>query len=108
MRCDAKDLLRRSLRGEAAPVGSPLGQRYAALCAACSMAERVRDEGAHSLVVLDDVSCMVRPCPTLRADFPRDRRPAHGGKRSAAGKLHLWIMILHKPCVSIPLRSSSS
>ncbi len=40
--------------------GTPLGQRYAALCTACSIAERVRDNGGHALVVLDDISCMVR------------------------------------------------
>jgi len=40
--------------------GTPLGQRYAALCTACSIAERVRDSGGHALVVLDDISCMVR------------------------------------------------
>ena len=45
--------------------GAPLGQRYAALCAACSMGEHTRDGGAHSLVVLDDVSCMVPPMSHL-------------------------------------------
>ena len=43
-----------------ARAGTPLGQRYAALCTACSIAERVRDAGGHALVVLDDISCMVR------------------------------------------------
>ena len=40
--------------------GRPLGERYAAVCAAMAMGERVRDGGAHALVVLDDISCMVR------------------------------------------------
>jgi F0F1-type ATP synthase alpha subunit len=44
----------------AASAGTPLGHRYAALCTACSIAERVRDDGGHALVVLDDISCMVR------------------------------------------------
>eukprot|EP00884_Botryococcus_braunii_P012711 jgi/Botrbrau1/21440/Bobra.0216s0048.1 len=43
-----------------APEGSPLGEQYAALATACSVAERVRDSGAAALVILDDVSCMVR------------------------------------------------
>ena len=38
----------------------PLGERYAAVCAAMAMGERIRDGGAHALVVLDDISCMVR------------------------------------------------
>ncbi len=40
--------------------GRPLGERYAAVCAAMAMGERIRDGGAHALVVLDDISCMVR------------------------------------------------
>ncbi|DBA79149.1 TPA: hypothetical protein ACH3X1_008983 [Trebouxia sp. C0004] len=38
--------------------GCGLGERYAALCSALSMGERVRDQGGHSFVVLDDISCM--------------------------------------------------
>ncbi|KAI3426327.1 hypothetical protein D9Q98_008700 [Chlorella vulgaris] len=38
----------------------PLGEQYAAMLTACSIAERTRDEGGHSLVVLNDVSVMVR------------------------------------------------
>ncbi|KAI7843748.1 hypothetical protein COHA_002646 [Chlorella ohadii] len=38
----------------------PLGEQYAAMLTACSVAERVRDEGGHSLVVLNDASVMVR------------------------------------------------
>ena len=40
--------------------GRPLGERYAAVCAAMAMGERIREGGAHALVVLDDISCMVR------------------------------------------------
>jgi F0F1-type ATP synthase alpha subunit len=39
----------------------PLGEQYAAMLTACSIAERTRDEGGHSLVVLNDVSVMVGP-----------------------------------------------
>ena len=39
--------------------GRPLGERYAAVCAAMAMGEHIRDGGAHALVVLDDISCMV-------------------------------------------------
>ena len=42
-----------------APEGCGLGERYAALCSALSMGEKVRDQGGHSFVVLDDISCMV-------------------------------------------------
>lgn len=35
------------------------GERYALLCAACALGERVRDEGGHSLVVLDDLKPLV-------------------------------------------------
>lgn len=43
----------------AAPQGCGLGERYAALCSALSVGEKVRDQGGHSFVVLDDISCMV-------------------------------------------------
>ena len=43
----------------AAPEGCGLGKRYAALCSALSIGEQVRDQGGHSFVVLDDISCMV-------------------------------------------------
>ena len=45
----------------AAPEGCGLGERYAALCSALSIGERIRDQGGHSFVVLDDITCMVRP-----------------------------------------------
>ena len=44
----------------AAPKGCGLGERYAALCSALSIAERVRDQGGHSFVILDDISIMVQ------------------------------------------------
>jgi hypothetical protein len=44
----------------AAEPGAPLGERYAALCTACSIGERVRDEGGHALVVLDDLHPLVQ------------------------------------------------
>ncbi|PNW77022.1 hypothetical protein CHLRE_10g419050v5 [Chlamydomonas reinhardtii] len=34
---------------------APLAHQYAAMCAACSIGERVRDEGGHALVVVDDI-----------------------------------------------------
>lgn len=40
--------------------GAPLGRQYGTLCSALAVAERQRDAGAHTLVVLDDISCMVR------------------------------------------------
>ncbi|KAK9829697.1 hypothetical protein WJX72_007407 [[Myrmecia] bisecta] len=43
-----------------APAGASLGERYAAICSACSMGERLRDAGQHVLVVLDDISCIVQ------------------------------------------------
>lgn len=49
-----------------APQGCGLGERYAALCSALSVGEKVRDQGGHSFVVLDDISCMVSDsCDTL-------------------------------------------
>ncbi len=36
-----------------------LGERYAALCSACSRGEHIRDTGGHALVVLDDIRCLV-------------------------------------------------
>lgn len=39
----------------AAGPDATLGERYAALCTACSLGERVRDDGGHALVVLDDL-----------------------------------------------------
>ncbi len=32
------------------------GERYAAVSAACAVGERVRDEGGHALVLLDDLA----------------------------------------------------
>ncbi|GLC68001.1 hypothetical protein PLESTF_000633300 [Pleodorina starrii] len=37
---------------------APLGHQYAAMCCACSIGERVRDEGGHSLVVVDDIKAL--------------------------------------------------
>ena len=45
----------------AAPQGCGLGEQYAALCSALSVGEKVRDQGGHSFVVLDDIRCMVSP-----------------------------------------------
>ncbi|KAJ9515099.1 hypothetical protein QJQ45_028891, partial [Haematococcus lacustris] len=39
----------------AAAPQAPLGEKYAALCAALAVGERVRDRGGHCLVVLDDL-----------------------------------------------------
>jgi F0F1-type ATP synthase alpha subunit len=37
-----------------------LGRQYGTLCSALAVAERQRNAGRHTLVVLDDISCMVR------------------------------------------------
>lgn len=37
-----------------------LGEQYAAICYACSIAERYRDDGQNSLVVLNDIGAMVK------------------------------------------------
>ncbi|MEW5319158.1 MAG: hypothetical protein WDW38_010327 [Sanguina aurantia] len=47
--------------------GAPLGEQYAALCLACSIGERIRDEGGHSLVVLDDMRPLAKVWETLLA-----------------------------------------
>ena len=39
--------------------GAPLGRQYGTLCSALAIAEQQRDAGRHTLVVLDDISCMV-------------------------------------------------
>ena len=44
----------------APPPGSSLVQRFVAICTAIAFAERVRSMGDHALVVLDDITCMVR------------------------------------------------
>ena len=44
----------------AATADRPLGEQYAAMLAACSIAEATRDAGGHALVVLNDGSVMVR------------------------------------------------
>lgn len=43
----------------AAPEGSSLGERYAAISSAVAVGERVRDRGGHALVIIDDLACMV-------------------------------------------------
>lgn len=55
----------------AAPSDATLGMRYAALCAACSQGEKVRDAGGHALVVLDDISCMVSQLPSTSLEGDR-------------------------------------
>ena len=48
--------------------GASLGHRYAACCAAMAVAEAVRREGGHALLVLDDISplvCSPFPCCSL-------------------------------------------
>lgn len=44
----------------AATADRPLGEQYAAMLTACSIAEAVRDAGGHALVVLNDVGVAVR------------------------------------------------
>lgn len=62
----------------AAPEGCGLGERYAALCSALSIGEQVRDEGGHSFVVLDDISCMVSCGLCLHAQYvPGECRYVH-------------------------------
>jgi hypothetical protein len=72
----------------AAEPGAPLGERYAALCTACSIGERVRDEGGHALVVLDDLHPLVqvRACVRVWGGGGRTR-PA--GAPAAAGQTPL-------------------
>eukprot|EP00889_Picochlorum_renovo_P006640 jgi/Picre1/33670/NNA_001149.t1 len=43
-----------------ATADADLGEQYAAICYACSIAERFRDEGKDSLVVLNSISAMVK------------------------------------------------
>ena len=43
----------------AAPEGASLGERYATIATAAALGERVRDQGGHALVVIDDLACMV-------------------------------------------------
>lgn len=43
----------------AATKDASLGERYAAVSSACSLGERVRDQGGHALVIIDDLACMV-------------------------------------------------
>ncbi len=47
----------------AAGPDATLGERYAALCTACSLGERVRDDGGHALVVLDDLRPLLQVGP---------------------------------------------
>ncbi|CAG9462441.1 unnamed protein product [Pedinophyceae sp. YPF-701] len=42
----------------AATAGASLGEQYAAICAACAIAERERDAGGDALVVVDDLRAM--------------------------------------------------
>ncbi|KAF5837172.1 P-loop containing nucleoside triphosphate hydrolase protein [Dunaliella salina] len=44
---------------------APLGKKFATLCSAYSIGERVRDNGGHSLVILDDFSPLANAWGTL-------------------------------------------
>ena len=48
----------------AAPENASLGERYATIATAAALGERVRDQGGHALVVIDDLACMVSLCLT--------------------------------------------
>ena len=53
----------------AAPEGASLGERYAAVASAVAIGERVRDQGGHALVVIDDLACMVRAFPHCQQSY---------------------------------------
>ena len=63
----------------------PLGEQYAAMLAACSVGEAVRDAGGHSLVVLNDGGVMVRMWEQLTVAMAelgpvaRDVQPGEAG-----------------------------
>lgn len=63
----------------AALPGSSAAQRFVAICTAISFGERVRSLGDHALVVLDDLTCMVRlacrPSPPPAALVPASLEP---------------------------------
>lgn len=43
---------------------APLGTKLATIMAAAAAGERVRDEGGHALVILDDISPLSSECAT--------------------------------------------
>lgn len=55
----------------AADAGAPLGEQYAALCAAISIGEGIRDAGGHALVALDSMECVVRLWDNVTAEAGR-------------------------------------
>jgi F0F1-type ATP synthase alpha subunit len=83
----------------AAPPGAPLGEQFAALCAALSIGEAVRDQGAHALVALDSLECAVQLWECVTEEVERSRGNASNGARcvhcdvglKCTGQVHLII-----------------
>jgi F0F1-type ATP synthase alpha subunit len=56
-----------------------LGEQYAAICYAASLAERVRDEGGDSLVVFNTVEALVKLWDSITKSIQVDLNVAEGG-----------------------------
>jgi F0F1-type ATP synthase alpha subunit len=56
-----------------------LGEQYAAICYAASLAERVRDEGGDSLVVFNTVEALVKLWESITKSIQVDLNVAEGG-----------------------------
>ncbi len=85
----------------AAAAGAPLGERFAALSAAVALGERTRDAGGHALVVLDDISCMVRALsvPLLRRPaVTLPQRPVARGVEAIRIGRKSWLWTSHGCC----------
>lgn len=80
----------------AADPGAPRAQQYAALCAAMSVGEAVRDDGGHAVVLGDSAECMVALWETAA-------RMARGGAAADASDGAPHATRVHRgapPCIS--------
>ena len=68
----------------AAPRGANAGQRFAAVCAAAALAERARDEGRPSLLIVDDGACAVDVWEATAGALPPSDDAAENAATAAA------------------------
>ena len=90
----------------AAPEGASLGERYAAISSAVAIGELVRDRGGHSLVIIDDLACMVTVLPLNLPPMFLAQHVHHWRNPHKRLDTLCWVLVRH--CRSIKAAPLSS
>ena len=77
----------------AAGPDAPLGEQYAALCAAVALGEAIRDRGGHAVVALDSMECAVQLWDSITREVTRRR-----GSSTGARPARLGLRVPHTLC----------